>query len=147
MKKLAIAIMLGLGVMVSGCSHNDVPTVQQTQQQTIKDLDAQNGIDNPNVIVGDKFYLNGQPNQEFANKVNNRVFINRVYGGNNGVTHYFVDVTEAQKDTEKKNYVCVVDSVMITTQDAQYLKLGGLYTGTDEKVKVTTIYAHIKEVK
>lgn len=33
MKKLAIAIMLGLGVMVSGCGNNQLPTQQQTVQQ------------------------------------------------------------------------------------------------------------------
>ena len=43
MKKLAIAIMLGLGVMVSGCGTNQQPNMQaqQTQTQTVQ---QNNGI-------------------------------------------------------------------------------------------------------
>lgn len=40
MKKLSIAIMLGLGVMVSGCGTNQQTVPQQTQTQTAQQTDG-----------------------------------------------------------------------------------------------------------
>lgn len=138
MKKLELAIMLGLGVMVSGCGN------QQPAQQQYKNIN-ENNVTTQDLQVGDKFYINCNTDKlRTSTIVNGRKIVDRTFGDEKGVTMYIIDVTEYHQSGK---FEIIVDNVSTQLQDAQLLKMGGLYTGTDEKVQVKTIYAHIKAVK
>lgn len=149
MKKLALAVMLGIGVMVSGCGNNDtqVNDTQVTQQvNQIKTLDNTN-VDKPNLKIGDKVNFDTdkcQPNQQSGTIINGRKLVTMTYGGEHGMTTYVCDITDI-KDGEK--VVLVVDSNVVTVQEAQNLKLAGLYTGKGDKVVVTNIVGHAEVIK
>lgn len=146
MKKLAIAVMLGIGVMVSGCGNNDVQPVQQVVQQSIKWLDNTNA-DKPNLKIGDKVRFNTdkcQPKQQSATIINGRKLLTMTYGGEHGMTTYVSDITDI-KDGEKA--VLVVDSIVVSVQEAENLKLAGLYTGKGDKVVVTSVVGHAEVIK
>lgn len=142
MKKLAIAVMLGIGVMVSGCGNNDVQVNNvQVTQQSIKWLDNTNA-DKPNLKIGDKVRFNTdkcQPKQQSAMIMNGRKLLTMTYGGEHGVATYVCDITDI-KDGEEA--VLVVDSNIVNVQEAQNLKLAGLYTGKGDKVVVTNVLGH-----
>lgn len=145
MKKLTLAIMLGLGVMVSGCGNEQPAQQQVTQvQQQYKNID-ENNVTTPDLKAGDKFYINCNNDKlQSTTIVNGRKIVDRTFGDNKGIAMYFIDVTEYPENGKTE---IIVDSVITQLQDAQVQKLGGLYTGTDEKVQVKTINAHIKAVK
>ena len=153
MKKLAVAVMLGIGVMVSGCGNNDVQVnnvqTQQVQTQQVQTQQVQqvitlnnNTIDKPDLRVGDKVTFNGvRPKLQIVTTVNGRQILNETYGGKHGVTMYSVDITDIPKG---KKAVLIVDNVMTMIDDAQNHKLAGYYTGKDDKVVVTTVVGHAK---
>nr|DAU44052.1 MAG TPA: protein of unknown function (DUF4969) [Caudoviricetes sp.] len=150
MKKLALAVMLGIGVMVSGCGNNQdmqVNNVQATQQEnTIKWLDNTNA-DKPNLKIGDRVRFDTdkcQPNQQSGIIMNGRKLLTMTYGGEHGMTTYVCDITDV-KDGEEA--VLVVDSNVTTVQDAQNLKLAGLYTGKGNKCVVTNVVGHAEVIK
>ncbi len=149
MKKLAIAIMLGIGVMVSGCGNNDVQQVVQQvvqQENTIKWLDNTNA-DKPNLKIGNKVRFNSdkcQPNLQSATIINGRKLLTITYGGEHGVATYVCDITDI-KDGEEA--VLVVDSNVVGVQEAENLKLAGLYTGKGDKVVVTNVVGHAEVIK
>ena len=148
MKKLAVAVMLGIGVMVSGCGNNDVQVnnVPTQQTQSIKWLDNTN-VDKPNLNIGDKVRFNQdkcQPNQQSGTIMNGRKLLTMTYGGKHGVTTYICDITDI-KDGE--DAVLVVDSNVVSVQDAQNLKLVGLYTGKGDKLVVTNVVGHAEAIK
>lgn len=147
-KKLSVAVVLGIGVMVSGCGNNATHQTQQVAQQenTIKWLDNTNA-DKPNLKIGDKVRFNTdkcQPNQQSNMIMNGRKLLTMTYGGEHGMTTYVCDITDI-KDGEKA--VLVVDSNVISVQDAQNLKLAGLYTGKGNKVVVTNVVGHAEVIK
>lgn len=148
MKKLTIAVMLSIGVMVSGCGNNDVQVndVPTQQTQSIKWLDNTNA-DKPNLKIGDKVRFNKdkcQPNQQSGMIMNGRKLLSLTYGGEHGMTTYICDITDI-KDGE--DAVFVVDSNVVSVQDAQNLKLVGLYTGKGDKVVVTNVVGHAEVIK
>lgn len=148
MKKLALAVMLGIGVMVSGCGNNDVQNQTQQvvqQENTIKWLDNTNA-DKPNLKIGDKVRFNDkcQSNQQSSMIMNGRKLLTMTYGGEHGMTTYVCDITDI-KDGEKA--VLVVDSNVVTVQEAQNLKLAGLYTGKGDKCVVTNVLCHAEVIK
>lgn len=146
MKKLAVAIMLGIDVMVSGCgSQQSVQnTTTQSQQTQIITLNNVN-VDKPQLSVGNTVnFHNVTPKMQNLTTVNGRKIINETYGGKNGVTTYMIDITEV-KDGDKIAFV--VDTVTTVIQNAQTFKLTGYYTGTDENVVITTVIGHAKVIK
>lgn len=148
MKKLAVAIMLGIGVMVSGCgSQQSVQnTTTQSQQTQIITLNNVN-IDKPQLSVGNTVnFHNVTPKMQNLTTVNGRKIVNETYGGKNGVTMYMIDITEVT-DVERDKVAFVVDTVTTVIQNAQTFKLTGYYTGTDENVVITTVIGHAKVIK
>lgn len=148
MKKLAVAVMLGIGVLVSGCGNNDmqVQNVPTQQTQSIKWLDNTN-VDKPNLKIGDKIRFNKdkcQPNQQSGMIMNGRKLLSLTYGGEHGMTTYICDITDI-KDGE--DAVFVVDSNVVSVQDAQNLKLAGLYSGKGDKIVVTNVVGHAEAIK
>lgn len=146
MKKLAVAIMLGIGVMVSGCgSQQSVQnTTTQSQQSQIVTLNNVN-VDKPQLSVGNIVKFNNvTPKMQNLTTLNGRKIVNETYGGKNGVTTYMIDITEV-KDGD--NVAFVVDTVTTIIQNAQTFKLTGCYTGTDENVVITTVVGHAKVIK
>ncbi len=146
MNKLAMAIMLGIGVMVSGCGNSvQQPTATQQQDQ-IKWLDNTNS-DKPDLRVGDKIRFDidkTQAKQQACTMINGRKMLSMTYAGDHGVTTYMADITDIEAGKEA---ALVVDQIMINVQDAQNLKLAGLYTGKSHKVVVTTVIGHAKGIK
>ncbi len=137
--------MLGIGVMVSGCGNNATHQTQQVVQQ-VKWLDNTNA-DKPNLKIGDKVRFNSdkcQPNLQSATIINGRKLLTMTYGGEYGVTTYVCDITDI-KDGEKA--VLVVDSNIVNVQEAENLKLSGLYTGKGNKVVVTSVVGHAEVIK
>ena len=148
MKKLALAVMLGIGVMVSGCGNIDTATmdnnIKQAQENQVKYLTSEN-VDKPDLRVGDKVKFDDcKPKFQIGTMNNGRKILNLTYGGKHGVTLYIVDVTELPENTKG---VMIVDNVMTMVDDAQTHKMSGYYTGTDDKVIVTTVIGHAKECK
>lgn len=149
-KTLTAAILLGMGLLVGGCGNIDTTAIdnntKQTQEQQIKWLDDTNS-DKPDLRVGDKIRFNvdkTQPKAQACTMVNGRKMLQLTYAGDHGMTTYLADVTDIPSGVEA---ALVVDQVMVNVQDAQNLKLAGLYTGKCDKVVVTTVIGHAKEVK
>lgn len=154
MKKLAVAVMLGLGVLVSGCGNN-----QPTQQQTKIECGYVHGnfgshtASNPvQLEVGKQFGFSGATFDSKRLDGENK----KVYGlvVKNGVCLYEVDVNNAPQGWEKlenQNNVYVVDNITRERMLVSDLVDMGIYPM--EKVKdvndllkfvdVTTVQAHI----
>lgn len=145
-KVLTATILLGMGLMIGGCGNNNtdinnVPTVQQAQVVT---LDSTT-IDKPQLRVGDTVrFHNVQPKFQVGTIANGRKILNETYGGEHGVTMYTVDITDIPKGS---NAVFIVDSVTTMMDNAQTHKMSGYYTGKDDKVVITHVLGHAKEVK
>ncbi len=126
MKKLALAVMLGIGVMVSGCGNNDVQVNNVQTQQTQK---VDNGISLSKAIDLAKKDEFKPQRVKFEGTINNKVFgdepeiivttfIN--LGGQHKIVHIHVTDPEViqrvakLQDERKNNFVNGTGSINAT---------------------------------
>lgn len=156
MKKLALAIMLGLGVMVSGCGNTDTATHQQTTKvecgYTHGDFGSYTASNPVQLDVGKQFGFNGAKFDTKGIDGENK----KLYGViiRDGVGLYEIDVNNAPQGWDKlenSDNVYQVDEVVRGRALVGDLVDEGIYPM--EKVKdvsdllkfvdVTTVKAHI----
>lgn len=144
MKKLALAIMLGLGVMMSGCGNNTIKC-EYTQIHTLMSGSSAS----PCLNKGDKFNFN---NPKFDNKIqdineNGEKVVKVLKNNGDKITIYEINVSTLKDGwgtVENENNVYVADAVKIEKIPAYQLAEIGLYNGNNlaEMVTATHVKAH-----
>lgn len=154
MKKLAIAIMLGIGVMVSGCGNNATHQTQQVKQVcTYNNVDLKNMgtssasrpvIDNGMTFTFDRYV---QFKDKKVDVVDGKQVVYGMVNKDNNLCLYEIDVTDKQgwDKLENTNNVYQVDIVERSQVSALELYNIGLPVGDDlnKLVNVTYIKGHI----
>ncbi len=154
MKKLAIAIMLGIGVMVSGCGNNATHQTQQVKQVctynnvNLKDMGT-SSASRPVIDNGMTFSFNQYVkfNGKKVDVVDGKQLVYGMVSKDNNLCLYEIDVTDKQgwNKLENTNNVYQVDSVERSQVSAFELYDMGLPVDTDlnKLVNVTYIKGHV----